>query len=430
MVIKFPIRNVFPFCPSIEAIRIPNYSNRNSNSYRDVWHPMGFSDCCRNVGCDADAHYDFGFASKNHYRTYIWCRQIEIMSSMQKGKYMKAVIFPGGSQVQFVDLPTPTADHGDVVIKVKASSICRSDMGLYTGESNIVGGEKAGTGVVVPGHEPAGVIVEVGTGVEVRRVGDRVAVHLALGCGQCGFCNQGFTYLCAEWKCIGFDVNGGNAEYIQVPERNALPLPDSLSFVAGALMTDMVGTQYHVQNKLEVRGGKNVLVVGLGPMGSAAVLVAKAFGARVIGVDVLPERLEFAMGLGADEVINSDDKALGKIMQSTDGRGADVVVECSGNSLGQNLGLNAAAKLGAFTFVGESRETTLNPSDQIIRKMLTVVGGWYFPISDWPKIVDLVLTKKINVERLVTHTFSLDQAALAFDQFYNYKTEKAVFILE
>lgn len=343
---------------------------------------------------------------------------------------MKAVIFPGGNQVQFVDLPTPKAGHGEVVIKVKASSICRSDMGLYTGQSNIVGGEMAGKGVVVPGHEPAGVIVEVGPGVEVRKVGDRVAVHLAFGCGQCGFCNQGFTYLCAEWKCIGFDVNGGNAEYILVPERNALPIPDSLSFMAGALMTDMIGSQYHIQNKLEVRGGKNVLVVGLGPMGSAAVLVAKAFGARVIGTDILPDRLEFAKGLGADDVVNSAVDALEEIMQLTDGRGADVVVECSGNPAGQNLGLNAAAKLGAFTFVGESRETTLNPSDQIIRKMLTVVGGWYFPISDWPKIVDLVLTKKIDVEKLVTHTFSLDQAALAFDQFYNRKTEKAVFISE
>jgi len=343
---------------------------------------------------------------------------------------MKAVIFPGGKQVQFVELPTPKAGHGEVVIKVMASSICRSDMGLYTGESNIVGGEKAGKGLVVPGHEPAGVIVEVGPGVESRKVGDRVAVHIAFGCGQCGYCNQGFTYLCAGWKCIGFDVNGGNAEYILVPERNALLLPDELSFMAGALMTDMIGSQYHVQNKLEVRGGKIVLVVGLGPMGCAAVLVAKAFGARVIGVDILPERLEFAKGLGADDVVNSAIGGLAEIMQLTEQHGADVVVECSGNPAGQNLGLDAASKLGAFTFVGESRETTINPSDQIIRKMLTIVGGWYFPVSDWPKIVDLVLTKKIEVEKLVTHTYSFEQAAEAFDQFYNRKTEKAVFILE
>src|SRR5450631_3145885 len=106
--------------------------------------------------------------------------------------------------------------------------------------------------------------------------------------------------LCARWKCLGFDVDGGDADYFVIPERNCLPLPNEVSYVAGALMTDMIGSQHHTQKVLGVRGGKHVAVIGLGPMGAAAILIAKAFGAAIIDVDLLPGRLELAGRLGAD----------------------------------------------------------------------------------------------------------------------------------
>jgi propanol-preferring alcohol dehydrogenase len=213
-----------------------------------------------------------------------------------------------------------------------------------------------------------------------------------------------------------------------IPARNALPLPADLSFVAGAVMTDMIGSQYHTQKVLDVRGSDTVAVIGLGPMGAAAVQVARALGADVIAVDLLPERLKLAASFGARLTVDSSGgDALEVIREATGGRGVDVAIDCSGNPAGQNLALDAAAKQGRVAFVGESRATQINPSDQIIRKLLTVVGGWYFPLHEWPEIVRLVQDRQIPVEDLVTHRFDIDDAPTAFAMFDRRETEKAVF---
>ncbi len=342
---------------------------------------------------------------------------------------MKAVLFPGDRKVVVEDRPIPEPHLGEVLVQTKASAICRSDMGLYSGTSAIVGSVAAGSGLVVPGHEPAGVVAAVGAGVTSLQPGDRVSGYLPVGCGHCQYCASGYLMLCPQWKCLGFDIDGGDAEYFVLPERNCLPLPDSCSFVAGALMTDMIGSQYHVQRELGVRGGQTVTVVGLGPMGAAAVLVATALGARVIAVDLLPARLELAAELGAAQVVDSSREDAAKaILDYTRGVGTEAAIDCSGVPAGQNLCLDVAAKRGAVAFVGESRSTEINPSDQIIRKLLTVVGGWYFPLGDWHDIVRLVVGQQLPIEKLVTHTFALEQASDAFAAFDRRETEKAVFV--
>jgi threonine dehydrogenase-like Zn-dependent dehydrogenase len=341
---------------------------------------------------------------------------------------MRAVLMPGNKQVKVVDKPVPEPGPFDVLVKTKASAICRSDMSIYYGNP-IVGGNEADTGQFVPGHEAAGVVTAVGSSVTGVVVGDRVAGYLALGCGHCEYCATGYLMLCADWKCFGFDLDGGDAEYFVLPERNVLPLPDSLSFRAGAVMTDMIGSQYHVQKQLGVDGSKTVAIVGLGPMGSAAVLIAKAFGARVIAVDVLDSRLQLATELGADVVINSKNTdAVARIRELTRGRGAEITIDCSGNPAGQNTALDAAAKQGFVAFVGESRATEVRPSDQLLRKLLTVVGGWYFPIGDWPEIVRFVEDKAIPVEKLISHEYDIEDADKAFGAFDRRETEKAVFV--
>jgi threonine dehydrogenase-like Zn-dependent dehydrogenase len=341
---------------------------------------------------------------------------------------MKAVVLPGNRDVRVEERAVPRPGPGEVLVATRASAVCRSDMGLYTGTSAIVGGDQAGTGHIVPGHEPAGVVVEVGEGVAGVSTGDRVAAHLAFGCGHCEYCSSGYLMLCPRWKCLGFDVDGGDADYFVIPAQNALRLPDDVSYVAGAVMTDMIGSQYHTQKVLGVRGGQTVGVIGLGPMGAAAVLVARALGAEVIAVDLLPERLKLAASFGAREIIDSGSgDALETVLAATGGRGVEVAIDCSGAPAGQNLALDAAAKQGRVAFVGESRATQINPSDQIIRKLLTVVGGWYFPLFEWPEIVRLVVGSRMPVEALVTHRFDIDDAPTAFAMFDRRETEKAVF---
>lgn len=342
---------------------------------------------------------------------------------------MKAVLFPGNSEVRMVqDYPDPSPGFGEVLIKTRASAICRSDMHLYYGNA-IVGGEAAGTGQIVPGHEPAGEIVELGEGASGVEVGDRVAAYLAIGCGHCEYCLSGYRMLCSNVKILGFDLDGGNADYFVVPAVNCVKLPDEISYDAGAVMTDMIGTQYHAQKKLAVSGATTMAVFGLGPMGAAAILIGKPRGARVIAVDVLGSRLDMAMELGADETINSNDEdPVERLRDLTSGVGVDVAIDCSGAPPAQNAALDAARTMGSVAFVGESSSTTINPSDQMIRKLLHVIGAWYFPLGEFEEIARFVVDNEVPVEKMITHRFSLDEAQEAFRMFDQRETEKAVFV--
>lgn len=342
---------------------------------------------------------------------------------------MKAVLFPGNKEVRVVERPDPSPELGEVLIKTRASAICRSDMGLYYGDHAVVGGDVAGTGQVVPGHEPAGDVVELGEGVSSIEIGDRVAVYLAIGCGHCEYCLKGYRMLCPDWKCLGFDVDGGNADYLVVPAVNCLKLPDEISYAAGAVITDMVGTQYHTQKRLGVSGTDTLAVFGFGPMGAAGVLVGKARGARVVAVDILDSRLEMAKELGADEIINSNEEdPVERLRNQTRGMGVDVAIDCSGAPPAQNAALDATRKMGAVAFVGESSSTTINPSDQMIRKLLRVIGAWYFPLGEFEEIARFVVDNEVPVEKMITHRFSLEEAPEAFRMFDQRETEKAVFV--
>ncbi len=341
---------------------------------------------------------------------------------------MKAVLLPGSREVRVVDRREPVVGAGDILVRVRASALCRSDMSLYDG-TPIVGGEAAGKGSVVPGHEPAGDVVAVGPNVDGVAVGDRVAINLAIGCGHCRWCLRGYRMLCRTWRCVGFDVDGGDADLIAVPGANCMPIPDWMSYEAAAVSTDMIGTQFSAQKRLGVSGTDTVAIFGIGPMGGAGVMVAKARGARVIAVDVLESRLAMASALGADEVLDSTaDPVVARLRELTHGEGPDVAIDCSGNPAAQNAALDATRRFGSVAFVGESRQTTINPSDQVLRKLLTVIGGWYFAAWEYPEITKFIGDHKLPVEQLVTHRFAIDDAAEAFRMFHARETEKAVFV--
>ena len=340
---------------------------------------------------------------------------------------MKAVFLPGDKRVDIRDIAIPKPAADEVLVQVKASCICRSDLSLYYGDA-VLGGVAPGT--CVTGHEPAGIVVETGAAVRQFKKDDRVAIHLAIGCGVCGHCRGGNFHLCAKWKCLGFTADGGNAEYIAVPERNLLRLPDKLSFLAGAISTDAFGTLCSACRKLGINGLSTVGVWGLGPMGSAGVLAAKALGGRVVALDPIAERREFALKMGADLVLDpSLPTAREQIMDFTGGTGLNAAIDCSGNGAAQNMALDVAAAFGKVALVGESRELTIRPSEQLIRKQVTVMGSWYFGIAEYDDILKIIDAAQIDLEKLATHTFSLDEAETAFRLFDERKTEKAVFVL-
>ena len=339
---------------------------------------------------------------------------------------MKAVYLPGDKRVEIRAIEVPTPGPGEVLVQVKASCICRSDLSLYYGNA-VVGGDAAGA--CVTGHEPAGVIASTGAGVKNFKPGDRVAVYLGVGCGVCPACRMGNYFLCPQWRCLGFTADGGNAEYLVVPERNCLAIPDSLSYVAAAASTDAFGTLYSACRKLAVNGATSLGIWGLGPMGSSGILAAKALGASVVAFDPIEERRHFAESLGADLALDPTAPDVREKLAAFAGPlGLDAAIDCSGQPAAQNMALDSVRRLGRVAFVGESRETTIRPSEQLIRKQLTLMGSWYFNISEYDEILSVLTSKHIDLERLATHRFPLEDAEIAFRMFDERKTEKAVFV--
>lgn len=340
---------------------------------------------------------------------------------------MQAVFLPGNKQVEVRIIPVPEIGPDDVLVEMHASCICRSDLSLYHGNAVVGGGDA--TGQYICGHEPAGTVVQVGEAVTEFAGGDRVAVYLAVGCGVCEHCRRGDMHLCAKWKCLGFTMDGGNAEFIKVPARNLLKVPASMSSVAAAISTDAFGTLFSACRKVGVNGLSRIGIWGLGPMGSSGVLAAKALGGQVVALDPIAERRHFAEQLGADLVLDpTDPQAADELAEFSAGQGLTGAIDCSGSTAAHNMALDALAPLGRMAFVGENAQTTIHPSAQLIRKQVTVFGSWYFGINEYEDILRTIVSHKIDLERLATHTFRLDQAETAFALFDQRKTEKAVFI--
>jgi threonine dehydrogenase-like Zn-dependent dehydrogenase len=335
------------------------------------------------------------------------------------------VLLPGDGTAEVVERGDPEPGQGEVVVAMRASAICRSDMSLYRW-SPIVGGARE-PGKVVPGHEAAGEVVAVGPGVEGLRPRSRVAGYLAVGCGHCCHCFSGYWMLCKTWKCMGFDFDGGDAELFKLPEKACLPLPDQLSYVAGSVLTDMFGSQFHLQRELGVNPAATIVIFGLGPMGCAGAMVGHALGATVIGVDPVRQRQRHAEELGADVVLGPEEFERQRQKGWLD-EGADVAIDCSGSEQGQNAALNCVRARGDVAFVGERTETTIDPSNQIIRKLARVHGGWYFPRWRYDEMVEFVLRHSLRLEKLVGDTVDLADAPKAFAEFEARRAEKLVFI--
>lgn len=339
---------------------------------------------------------------------------------------MTAVYLPGDRRVEIRQVAVPEPGPGEVLVEIKASCICRSDLSLYYGNA-VVGGEAAGH--CITGHEPAGVVVSMGEAVAGFCEGDHVAIYLAIGCGLCVRCRQGNHHLCPTWKCLGFTADGGNAEFLKVPAANLLKTPSSMSHLAAAISSDAFGTLFSACRKIGVSGLSRIGIWGLGPMGSSGVLAARAMGGSVVALDPMEERRAFATGLGADLVLDPlDPHAAGKLREFTGGEGLSGAIDCSGNTQAHNMALDALAPFGRMALIGEAQETTIRPSDQLIRKQLTVFGSWYFSTDEYTDILALIARQRVDLERLATHTFSLEQAETAFRMFDNRETEKAVFV--
>jgi len=263
-------------------------------------------------------------------------------------KSMQGALLPGDSTVKFKEFPVPTPGHGQVLVRTKSSTICGSDIRAIYREH--LGKGPEGYQNVIAGHEPCGQVVATGPGCKRFKENDRVIVYHISGCGVCHDCRMGYMISCSsEYRAAyGWQRDGGMAPYILADEKDLVALPDSLTYTDGAQVACGFGTVYEALQKIGVSGNDAVLVVGLGPVGLATLMLAKAMGASLlIGVEFQQERIDLAKRLGlADHVLAPGEGALKKIKELTGGKGVEKAIDCSANADGRALAIRATRQWG------------------------------------------------------------------------------------
>jgi threonine dehydrogenase-like Zn-dependent dehydrogenase len=346
---------------------------------------------------------------------------------------MQGVVFLGNRKLELRDFPDPTPGPGEVVIAIKASGMCGSDLHPYRAAGNAAAALGLGGtgGPVIGGHEPCGVVVARGPGVsaEDAPTGQRVMNHHYKGCGHCKHCRVGWSQLCRSGIVVyGMTGHGAHAPYMVVPARTLVPLPDDLSFEAGAAVSCGTGTAYGALKRLDVSGRDTLAVFGQGPVGLSATLLGRAMGARVVAVDVAPERLELARQFGADAVVNArTTDPVAALRELTGGEGVEASMDCTGNPDARVAAVRAAGTWGRVAFVGEGNTTTFDISQDMIRKQLTLHASWTFSAVGQEECARFVARRAVPLDRLITHRFTLAQADEAYRLFDTQTTGKGVF---
>jgi 2-desacetyl-2-hydroxyethyl bacteriochlorophyllide A dehydrogenase len=362
--------------------------------------------------------------------------QNRIANKDNRRKRMRGVVFTGERGLELMQFPDPTPDAHDVVIEMKASGMCGTDLHQYRrpkGQTAVAGIQAKDSPVIV-GHEPCGVVVAIGTAVDAReaRIGQRVMVHHYQGCTQCNQCRSGWQQLCQEVpvKVYGNNEHGGHTKYLKVPANTLVPLPDELSFSAGAAIACGSGTAYSALRRIGVSGNDTLAIFGQGPVGLAATQYAKAMGAKVIALDISQPRLERAKAFGADEVINpSSTDPVAAIKELTHGRLADLTLDTSGNPEARLNAIRAVKVWGTMCFVGEGGEVHIDVSPLLMRRQLTLVASWTFSNVIQADCARFSVERGIDVDKLFTHRWNIDQADEAYKVFDKQVDGKGVFLM-
>jgi threonine dehydrogenase-like Zn-dependent dehydrogenase len=349
---------------------------------------------------------------------------------------MRGAVFAGHRKIELREFPDPTPGPGEVVLAIKASGLCGSDLKFYRpapGEAQRALGLGDVTEPLIGGHEPCGVVAAVGPGVPEAeaRPGMRVMCHHYAGCGVCKHCRVGWSQLCPNGFVVyGVTAHGAHADYMKVPARTLVPLPDELSFTTGAAISCGSGTAYNALRRMNVSGRDTLAVFGQGPVGLAATQLGTAMGARVIAIDMTRKRLDFAKDLGADVAIDpSADDPVKALKELTHGEGVSLALDCSGAEAARSAAIRATRTWGTVCFVGEGGSVTIDVSPQMLRKQLTVIGSWTFSSVIQAECARFVADRRIEVDRLFTHSFPLDEADAAYQLFDTQTTGKSVLMI-
>ncbi len=270
---------------------------------------------------------------------------------------------------------------------------------------------------VIPGHEYAGEISEVGSGVEDFRSGDRVMGESILSCGSCKFCREGQTNLCLNFKIFGIHTNGGFSEYLNVPERHLHKLRGELTFLEAALIEPLAVTVHGLLDVARVEPTDFVTVLGPGPIGLMAAQVARSSGAQdvlVTGIDIDLARLEIARTMGFTTLNSTEQNPVERTKELTGGIGADVGVVAAGSGEALNQACQLVRKGGKIINIGIFAKPVELPVTDLVRRQVSLYGTFASTWKNYEEAMNLVVNQKVMLKPLVTHTFPIDEAASAF----------------
>ena len=323
---------------------------------------------------------------------------------------MRAIRYHGPKKpLRLEEVPAPQAGPGEVIVRVKAAGLCHTELHFLSGLLDL------GVAPLTLGHEIVGKIESVGTGVPGSRVGERVIVYYYAGCGACRHCLAGDENLCDALRAEhGFVTDGGFAERVRAPARNAVPLPPSVSDAEAAPIGCAVTTAVHALGLAGVGLGDWVVVMGAGAVGFGLVQVARLRGARVVAVGRSPEKLARAKALGADETIRAGgEDVAGRVKTITGGRGADAVFELVATRETMGWSLAALGKRGRLVFVGYSEDDLRVHPIQLVVGEQVITGSVGNTLAELQQSVELVASGRVRT--VVDRTLPLEQFQQAVD---------------
>ena len=309
-----------------------------------------------------------------------------------------------GKPLEFQEIPIPHIGENDVLVRVRAAGICHSDAHYRAGRSSM------GKMPITLGHEVAGEVELIGKQVTNVKAGDRVCLHYNISCGDCYYCKSGNEQFCDTVKMIGHHTDGGYAEYIAVPERNAIPLPDEIRFEEGATLMCASATAFHALHKGRVKAGETVAVFGVGGLGLSAIQLAKAMGAvEVYAIDIQQDKLELASEYSAIPIDASRVDAVEEICKLTRSKGVNVSLEMIGLRKTMEQAIECVGNLGRAEMVGlNPQPIEINTYRQILGKEAEIIGSNDHLLSELPTLVDMAQRKILDTSRVVSQTIPLD----------------------
>lgn len=328
---------------------------------------------------------------------------------------MRAVVLEGEGSVVVENVPDAALPGPDgAVVVVGKAAICGSDLHLYHGALNDTR--------IRLGHEAIGTVEAIGSDVRTLTKGQRVLVSAVIGCGRCPACRQGDPVRCHNDEAAAFgttpDLAGSQAEAVAVPsaDLHAIPIPDGVDDEQALLLTDALPTGYLGARRADIRPGTTVVVIGLGPVGLMALQCAQLFGpARVLAVDTVPQRLHRAGALGAQPMDASSGTTVNAVLEATDGRGAESVIEAVGLERTILDAISCTAAGGTVSVVGVNLDMELPfPMALAFLRSLTVRATFASIPGTWETLVPLVVAGRLQLDGVFTHRLGLSEAAEAY----------------